>query len=277
MCFGDNAHPPTVPLIVGAASGGDVVLTSSDGTQFCAYLATTSTPTVAGVVIVPDVFGLRPFYEDLARRFATAGVQALSVDLYGRTAGVTLRRRDETFDFWPHISATRTDTVARDIATAVAHLRSLPVEPPRAVFTVGFCFGGATSFRQAAMGHGLAGVIGFYGPPVVTTQWQGPAPSVINHVDAFACPVLGLFGGADPSIPAESIAQFDAALSAASVTHELVIYPGAPHSFFDWGQQEHAQASAAARQRVLAFISRQQSAPPHDGGALVRQPLHGVD
>jgi len=259
MCYGDDAHPPAVPMIASEASGRDLVLTSADGTQFSAYLATASTPAVAGVVIVPDVFGLRPFYEELAVRFATVGTQALAIDLYGRTTRLTSRPRDEAFDFWPHIAATHTDTVARDIAAAVAHLRALPVAPPRAVFTVGFCFGGATSFRQAAMGHGLGGVIGFYGPPVVTPLWQGPAPSVIDHVEAFACPVLGFFGSADPSIPAESIAQFDATLSAAGVAHELVTYPGAPHSFFDWKQQEHAQASADAWRRMLEFISREHS------------------
>jgi len=273
MCYGDDAHPPAVPIIIGEASGHDLVLTSADGTPFSAYLATASTPTMAGVVIVPDVFGLRPFYEELALRFAAAGVQALAIDLYGRTAELTSRPRDEAFDFWPHISATHTDTVAQDIGAAVAHLRALPVAPPRAVFTIGFCFGGATSFRQAAMGHGLAGVIGFYGPPVVTPQWQGPAPSVIDHVNAFACPVLGFFGGADPGIPAESIAQFDAALSAVGIAHELVTYPGAPHSFFDWGQQEHAQASADAWRRMLEFISGEHSVPLRDGGTHVPYPL----
>jgi len=259
----------TYRIVVGEASGRDLVLTSADGTQFNAHLATATIPTMAGVVIVPDVFGLRLFYEELALRFATSGVQALTIDLYGRTAGLISRPRDEAFDFWPHIAATHTGTVAQDIAAAVAHLRALPAEPPRAVFTVGFCFGGATSFHQAAMGHGLAGVIGFYGPPVVTARWQGPAPAVIEHVDAFACPVLGIFGGADPSIPAESIAQFDAALSAAGVAHELVIYPGAPHSFFDWRQQEHAQASADAWKRMLEFISREHPVIPGDGRTLV--------
>jgi carboxymethylenebutenolidase len=66
--------------------------------------------------------------------------------------------------------------------------------------------------------------------------------------------VLGIFGGADPHIPAESIAQFDAALAAANIAHELVIYPGAPHSFFDWGQSEYAQAADDAWRRVLRFI-----------------------
>lgn len=255
MCFSADARPPRLPMNGGEASSHDVVLTSADGTHFPGYLALAHAPTGAGVVVLPDVFGLRPFYKELALRCATAGVQALAIDLYGRTAGLAPRPRDETFDFWPHINATRTETVARDVGAALAYLRALPDGAPRALFTADFCFGGATSFRQAAMGHGLAGVIGFYGPPVVTPQWQGPAPSVIEHVKEFECPVLGIFGGADPSIPTESVTQFDDALQAAGVERELVTYPGAPHSFFDWGRQEYADASADAWRRMLRFIA----------------------
>jgi carboxymethylenebutenolidase len=232
------------------------MLRSADGTRVPGYLAqaTRGGASSAGIVIVPDAFGLRPFYQELAHRFAATGVQALAIDLYGRTAGPTPQPRDETFDFWPHIRAVQTATVAQDIAAGIAFLRTLPEDAPKVLFTLGFCFGGATSFLQAALRQGLAGVIGFYGPPIVTPSWQGPAPAVMEHVSAFTCPVLGIFGGADPHIPAESIAQFDTELAAANIAHELVIYPEAPHSFFDWGQSEYAQASNDAWRRVLAFI-----------------------
>jgi len=66
--------------------------------------------------------------------------------------------------------------------------------------------------------------------------------------------VLGIFGGADPGIPAEAIETFEAALSAAGVPNEIVTYPGAPHSFFDRKQEDYAQASEDAWERVLGFI-----------------------
>ena len=68
------------------------------------------------------------------------------------------------------------------------------------------------------------------------------------------CPVLGLFGGADPGIPADMIATFEDALGAASVPHELVSYAGAPHSFFDRKAAEYGDASEDAWRRVLAFV-----------------------
>ena len=60
---------------------------------------------------------------------------------------------------------TRGATIAQDVSVAVAYLRSPAGGSCRSVFTVGFCFGGSTSWMQAAEGHGLAGAIGFYGGP----------------------------------------------------------------------------------------------------------------
>jgi carboxymethylenebutenolidase len=66
--------------------------------------------------------------------------------------------------------------------------------------------------------------------------------------------VLGLFGTADRSIPAEHVERFRSALEHAGVNHRIVSYPGAPHSFFDRKQKEFAQASAEAWREVLAFV-----------------------
>ena len=68
------------------------------------------------------------------------------------------------------------------------------------------------------------------------------------------CPILALQAGADQNITAEDNTAFEQALTEAGVEHELVTYEGAPHSFFDRKQEEFADASADAWQRVLAFI-----------------------
>lgn len=254
MCFEYDAVPPDLPasfpLSFGsAASGEDLVLTSADGTQFGAYLSRAGAPSGAGIVILPDVRGLFRFYKELADRFAMAGVQAIVVDYFGRTAGVS--ERDEEFDFMSHVMQTKPETVAQDVAAAVAYLRQLPDQAPRNIFTVGFCFGGGNSFLQAANHYGLSGVIGFYGPPV-NSRW-GVAP--IQRIADFECPVLGLFGGADQGIPVEDVQQFDQALTAANLPHEIVVYPGAPHSFFDRRFDDFKEACDDAWTRVLTFIS----------------------
>ena len=122
----------------------------------------------------------------------------------------------------------------------------------RSLFTVGFCFGGRLAFVCPTLGLGLAGAIGFYGRPA--DPHPSGAPSALDLAGSIECPVLGLFGGADPGIPAEAITGFDAALAAAGVDHRLITYPGAPHSFFDRKAAEFAEASEAAWTEVLAFI-----------------------
>jgi carboxymethylenebutenolidase len=261
MCFSYDAVPPELPLSLrgvlaqgagggtGLASAERIVLTSQDGTQFSAYVARPHSPNGAGIVILPDVRGLFSFYEQLAERFAVAGVEAIAIDYFGRTAGLAPRGPD--FDFMAHVAQTRIDQIAADVRAAIEHLRALPGATPRAIFTVGFCFGGWSSFLQAALQPDLSGVIGFYGSP--TASRLGGQP-VVERVREISCPVLGLFGGADQSIPAEDVQKFDEALSAAGIEHELITYPGAPHSFFDRRYEEYQQESGDAWQRMLTFI-----------------------
>jgi carboxymethylenebutenolidase len=63
-------------------------------------------------------------------------------------------------------------------------------------------------------------------------------------------------GGDDPGIPLDEVSAFDEALDAAGVEHEIVVYPGAPHSFFDRKHEEFAAESADAWNRVLAFLEQ---------------------
>ncbi len=253
MCFDADARPPIAPIAGGATDARDLVLTSSDGTPFAAYAARAARPTGAGMVVLPDVRGLHPYYKELALRFAEHGVDAVSLDFFARSAG--LGERGEGFDYLPHVSQTKPETLQADIAVTAAYLRGKEGGAVRALYSVGFCFGGALSFLQATSGLGYAGVIGFYGWPLGLPRWPD-RPKPIDAVSRFACPVLAIYGGADPGIPASAITEFDQALERAGVLHESVTYDGAPHSFFDRRQTEFADASADAWRRVQAFIAK---------------------
>jgi carboxymethylenebutenolidase len=245
MCFDLDSAPP-VPVIAGAAvSHDDLVLTAADGNQFAAFLATPDGPATAGVVIYPDVRGLYRFYEELALRFAERGYAAIAFDYFGRTAGA--EKRNDEFEYKPHVDQTTDDGLQADARAAIDHLRSLGV---RSVFSVGFCFGGRASWVAAASGHGLAGAIGFYGSP---TRQRG-GPSVVERIGKIEAPILALQAGDDGSITAEDNAAFERALTDAGVEHEIVTYDGAPHSFFDRKQEAFAEASDDAWRRTLAFI-----------------------
>jgi carboxymethylenebutenolidase len=252
MCFDLDARPPIPPIAGGATDARELLLTSADGTRFAAYAARAAQSRGAGMIVLPDVRGLHPYYKELALRFAEHGVDAVAVDYFGRTAGQD--DRGEGFDFMTHVPQTTPETLQADIAAAAAFLRSKEGGAIRALFSVGFCFGGALSFLQAASGLGYAGVIGFYGWPLGLARWPD-RPKPIDAVSRFACPVLALYGGADPGIPKSAVDDFDQALERARVPHESVVCDGAPHSFFDRRQTEFADASADAWKRVLAFMT----------------------
>ena len=247
MCFELDSVPP-IPAISGAAvSHEDLVLEAEDGNRFAAFAALPDEPSRVGVVILPDVRGLYRFYEELALRFAERGYAAAAFDYFGRTAGVA--KRDDDFPYMDHVAQTTPAGIQADVGTAAAHLRGAGCET---IFTVGFCFGGRNSWLSAAGGHGLAGAIGFYGRPGERNGEPGPSQLAAE----LSAPILALQAGADQNITAQDNAAFADALTAAGVEHELVTYPGAPHSFFDRKQAEHADAAADAWQRVLDFLER---------------------
>lgn len=268
MCYDGNARAPLPPISGGADVGErrDLVLTAADGNRFAAYSVTTDGPGGPGMVILPDIRGLHTFYEDLAVRFAEAGVHATAFDYFGRTAGVG--KRNEDFEYMPHVEESRPDTVAADVAAAVAHVRGPEGGGATSIFTVGFCFGGRNSFNQAARGHGLAGVIGFYGRVARNDENDANAP--VDLVLGYQSPVLGLFGGADQSITREHIEAFRRALDDAGVKNEIMIYEGAPHSFFDRTFAQYREECDDAWTRMLKFIADngRPSAGPVSGPGL---------
>jgi len=247
MCFDTDSEPP-IPVIAGAAvSHDDLVLHAADGNAFAAFLARPDGPATTGVVILPDVRGLYRFYEELALRFAERGHQAVALDYFGRTAGTG--KRDDEFDYPPHVDQTTDEGVQADTRAAVEHLRELGCT---SVFTVGFCFGGRASWVAAASGHHLAGAIGFYGSP---TRQRGGASPVERAAD-IVCPILALQAGDDQGITPDDNAAFERALTDADVEHEIVTYGSAPHSFFDRKQSDYADASDDAWRRTLAFVDQ---------------------
>lgn len=252
MCFDTDSLPP----VDADSSTGErrerLILTSTDGARFTAFQACPQRPTDAGVVVLPDARGLHRFYEELAARLADKGHNAVAIDYFGRTAGT--EERGEDFPYMEHVARTTRATFQADVAAAVSHLRSPDGGRCRAILTLGFCLGGRLSFLAAAFEQRLAGVIGFYGFPGMGGPYRDAGPTQLAH--QMTAPVLALMGGADHGIPPSEVEAFDTALTAAGVEHEVVVYPGAPHSFFDVKHEEFADASADAWQRVLEFLAR---------------------
>jgi carboxymethylenebutenolidase len=254
MCFDHDALPPdlpadlVVPRLAGGAAAEILELASGDGTPFSVALAPSGEPRGPAVVILPDVRGLYRFYVELAERFAEAGHHAVAIDYFGRTAGSGERESD--WDYWPHVRETTPEQIQADVAAAIELLKTRT--DATQVVTVGFCFGGAQSFLAATNADlDLDAVVGFYGG--LDGERLG-IPSPRDQAAKAVRPVLALFGGADENITESQRATFAANLEQAGVEHDVVVYPGAPHSFFDRKQEQFADASQDAWRRTLAFL-----------------------
>src|SRR3989449_544615 len=204
MCVDNDSRPPITPIAGGSAGGRDLRLASADGTRLMAYAARAAKPSGAGMVVIPDVRGLHQYYKDLADRFSEVGVDSVAIDFFARTAPSD--DRGDKFDFMAQVPQTKPDQLQADIAAAVAHLRGADGGQVRSVFCVGFCFGGALSYLEAASGLGYAGVIGFYGWPLRLKR-RPDRPGANRAGPPHHSPGAPVFWGADDGDPAEEGAE----------------------------------------------------------------------
>ncbi len=260
MCFDVNATPPAPPRAVPVASTENTEVTSADGTRFTATLALPEAGAGVGVVVLPDVRGLHPYYVALTEALATAGLPALALDYFGRTAGTGVR--DGEFEFAPHVQQVQPGQLDVDVSAAIAVLRERTGDHDLPVVTLGFCFGGGHSWRLAGRTGvdrpDLAGVIGFYGRPETADATAGTAQG----------PVLMLVAGADAHIPPQASAELAEEMSAAGADVSRVVFDGAPHSFFDRTAGDHAAACEQAWREILAFTDSVAACPGASAGDL---------
>ena len=152
----------------------------------------------------------------------------------------------------PHVMQTRVEQVQADTAAAIAALRERT--GASSIVTVGFCFGGTQSFMAATSAElDLDGAVGFYASSSRaararrTRSRTRPRPAA-RCSGSSAAPTR-------TSCPSTS-RPTSAGLQEAGVEHEIVTYPGAPHSFFDRSFSEHAEACEDAWRRVLGFLQQ---------------------
>ncbi len=211
------------------------------------------------MLILPDVRGLHPFFEELALRFAERGVDALAIDYFGRTAGTDVRGDD--FDYGPHVAEATWEGLAADIAAGVDALRAPTGDRPgpSSVFTMGFCMGGRLAFDSATPGARARGCRRLLRLARRARRATAPRhPPTSRARSTLRC--SGIFGGADQGIQASMVAEFERALTAAGVDHRLITYPDAPHSFFD-------RKADRVRRRERGRLGR---------GPRVRSDAHGL-
>jgi carboxymethylenebutenolidase len=247
MCHDHDSRPPAPPRTGDVAERGVLTLTAADGTEFSAAYAAPAGPPRVGVVVLPDIRGLHPYYVALAERFAQTGAVTVAIDYFGRTAGLCddTGTRPEDFDWQAHIPKTTPEGIDADIAAAIDYLRGRTA-PDLPVVTVGFCFGGSHSWRQSGGSLDLAGCAGFYGKPSVV----GAA------AERASLPTVMLIAGADQATPVADQLTMAETMRSAGADVDAVVFDGAPHSFFDRAYGDWQEACADAWGHVLALTDR---------------------
>jgi carboxymethylenebutenolidase len=204
----------------------------------------------AGLVLHPDIGGLRPLYDDMARRLATYGIAVCAVEPF---AGVP---EDERATIEQRFAAVNDldDTQQLEMLSAAADL--LVVEDGVArVAVLGFCMGGHYALKAAASDR-FDAAVSFYGMLRTPDDWNGPGHrieplAVADHM----CPTLAIFGSVDPWTPAADIEALRTAWSG-QPDHEIVVIDGADHGFVhDPDRPVHrAEDAAALWERAIAWI-----------------------
>ncbi len=213
---------------------------------------------VGAVLIIHDIWGYTDFYKDLARRIAAEGYAGVLVDLFARQGDLppelqAPERNPATADALAlardRAAKASEDRLLKDIQLAVDDLHTQGA--PRVVCW-GFCWGGAVAYVAAARVLGLAGVIAYYG----FLKVGPPRTSPLDIVDQIQVPVVGIFGGADPGIPLEQIAEFEFRLEKAGKTAQIEIYEGMPHGFLRYNPNQHQVVVNDALRKTFEFLDQ---------------------
>lgn len=193
-----------------------------------------------GVLVIHEAGGLNDNIRDIADRFARAGYVALAVDLFadGQRALCMLRVMSEA------LLRPLNNSGLRALRAAVDWLQRRPEVDGTRIGVIGFCMGGGFALALACVEDDLRVAASFYG--------GNPRP--LSAV-AQACPIVGSYPGNDPFTRGGAV-KLKAALTRYGVPHDIKIYPGAQHTFFnDRGRAYHAAAAQDSWARTLAFFS----------------------
>jgi len=180
------------------------------------------------VLVVQEIFGVHEYIKDVCRRLAKLGYLAIAPELYFRQGNpATISNVQEILS---NIVAKVPDAqVMADLDACAAWAAGHGGDPERLAVT-GFCWGGRITWLYAAHNPRLKAGVAWYGRLVGTASELTPK-NPIDVAAAIRAPVLGLYGGQDQGIPADTVDKMRAALQAAGKPAEIHVYPDAPHAF----------------------------------------------
>jgi carboxymethylenebutenolidase len=220
---------------------GERITFKANGHTTPGYLATPTSRSGPGVIVIQEWWGLVPHIEDVADRFAKEGFFALAPDLYH---GEKATGPDQAGKL---MMALNIDQAETDLRGAIRYLQQQPGVSGKKVGTVGFCMGGALSLFAASKNPEVGACVVFY----------GGHPKVQPDLQALQAPVLGLWAGKDGFVSPQVVGQLDERLTALGKRHDFHTYPQADHAFFNDTRKEvyDPDASKDAWSRTIDFFT----------------------
>ena len=209
------------------------------------------------ILVFMEIFGINAHIRDIAERLAREGYVALAPDYFHRTGpGVDYEYNEEGMERgMALLAALQADEMISDVNAAIAWLESRADVQSGRVAAIGFCIGGHLAYLSACE-TSVCCVASFYGGGVAAPEGPGGAQSTIGRTPKIKGRVLCLFGDKDGYIPSDQVEAIAAALEAAGVNHETVVYPGADHGFFCDQRESYQEAAATdAWERVKALFA----------------------
>jgi carboxymethylenebutenolidase len=204
------------------------------------------------VLVVQEIFGLHEHIRDVTRRLARLGYLAIAPDLYSRQ-GDPRQYADIDELREKIVSKVPDEQVVGDLDAALEWARQNGGDGSRLGIT-GFCWGGRIVWLYAAHQPKLKAGVAWYGRltgPKTALQPRHP----VDVAAQLKAPVLGLYGGEDPSIPPEHVERLRDALRAANSASQVLVYPDAPHAFYaDYRPSYRREAAEDGWQRMQAWF-----------------------
>jgi carboxymethylenebutenolidase len=204
------------------------------------------------VLVVQEVFGVHEHIKDICRRLAKAGYYAIAPELYARQ-GNPAEISDIQELMQKIVLKVPTDQVMSDLDAAVAYAKGAGKADTAKLAVTGFCWGGWATWMYAAHNPDLKAAVAWYGSDRKPSELTPKNP--LDIAADVKCPVLALYGGADQSIPQDTIEKRQAACKAAGKTCEFKVYPDTPHGFnADYRPSYRAEAAKDGWAKMLAWF-----------------------
>jgi dienelactone hydrolase len=222
-------HPEVPPgHVMPEVAREEVSVPASDGEPMPALLVSPERASHSAVLVIADVYGRSPFYEDLAARLGTAGFTALLPEYFFREGPLEDRSTEAAMARRAKLSERRS---LEDLNAAIEWLRERIGTPSGAATgTVGCCMGGTLVLHLAATRTDLASVC-YYGFPAGSKNAKDKVPAPLEMIDKITGPLLGFWGDQDAGVGMDNVAALAAGLEQRQVAFEHIIYPGLGHGF----------------------------------------------